>query len=213
MNTRRGMMHIKDVLDIVIQNIMEGQVDKIEFTGTIENGIVNYNTENWKEKFEKFKKQNELKNIAMTVEVVDTPMHFLHKYYRGYLLPALADAMGEVSQAHLHLALKKEFLSIPLDNDTKNIKSKHASRCNIYIREIVDEHGEVKAFVDCYTPSTGDITHKEMKDFIVKCENRLFVDLGSSLNVHGQETASEYRKSGMNEPEKIKNDDIVWGES
>lgn len=43
MNTRRGMMHIKDVLDIVIQNIMEGQVDRIEFTGTIENGIVNYN--------------------------------------------------------------------------------------------------------------------------------------------------------------------------
>ncbi len=194
-----------------------GIMNKIEMTGIIDNGKIIYTSPGWKDKFERLKKANEMMNVIVTVEVVDTPAHFLHKYFHGYLLPAIALYQGEVSEAKLKLELKKEFLYIPINGDLKGIQYKHSKRCNIYVKEIIQD-GEVKAYVEGYTPSTGDITHKEMKEFIVKCENRLFVDLGGALKVEGQDQAAEYRKNGMNDGiistgEKVENkDNVMWGE-
>lgn len=180
----------------------------LELTGFIENGKIDYSNKEWRSLLDTFKKQNDLSEIMIRFEKIDTPMYYCHKFYRGYLIPAVAHYAGEVSEQKLHLELKKEFLYIHLDNDLTKIKKEHKNRPTIYVKE--------NGFIDGYTPSTGDITHREMLDYIKKVENRLVIDLNGALLVKNQEQAATFRRLGMNsllDGEQVENKEkVLWGD-
>lgn len=176
-------------------------MDSLKLNAMVIGGKIEYQTKNWQEKVNAFKKSNEGKYIHLQFDNADSPAFFLHKYFRGYLLPDLATAYGEADNEYVHrYLLKKDFLFIPIDK-LDDIPAKHRDRPTIYIKEI-----DGKVVVQGYSPSTGDITHKEMKEFILKCEHRLFVDMAGhigmsisdpeQLKVYSGE-AAEYRWKGM----------------
>jgi hypothetical protein len=178
-------------------------MEKLTLSAMIIGGKIEYENKNWREKVEAFKKSNEGKLIHLQFDNADSPSFFLHKYYRGYLLPDLATAYGEADQEYVHrYFLKKDFLFIAIDK-LDDIPSKHKDRPTIYIKEI-----DGKVVVQGYAPSTGDITHQEMKEFILKCEHRLFVDMAGHIGMSITDPdklkgysgeAADYRQKGMDQ--------------
>lgn len=163
---------------------------ELNLTAVVVGGVIEYDDIGWRDKLNKFKEANEGKRIAMHFENDDSPAVGLHRYYRGYLLPDIAHALGERDKDYVHrYYLKKDFLFRPIDV-LDEIKGKHRDRPTIYVKEI-----DGKIVVQGYAPSCGDITHKEMKDFVLACEHRLFVDLqghlGSSVE-GGKEAIEKY---------------------
>lgn len=172
-----------------------------KLTGKIQNGKIDY-FENNMSNYNQFKADNEGKNVDVTIEIMDRPEYYQHKYYRGGLLPAIAEASGEHNVHIQHILLKYDFLfrkeeipsNIPKKYYTHGIYTIHEHRFNNvmlfkipckYIKGIMMvlklyDSGLEKLIG--YIPSTADLTYDEMKQYIKQCENRLFIDLNGSLS-------------------------------
>ena len=155
---------------------------KTEILGKIKDNKISYES-GYQTKVNKFKFENPNCKIIMSLDVNDDPLYHQHKFYRGTLLPDIADAMGEKDLQYVHIfVLKKEFLYIDVDN-FNGIPAKYRSKAFVFYREIEnfnnvsDKRVEVVGFV----PSTSDLTKEEFDEFIKKCENRLFVDLDGHI--------------------------------
>ena len=160
---------------------------KARSTFQIIGGKINYHNPDFENDFQDMKLDNEGTWGECVYEIVDKAQYFQHKYYRGFVLPDITFAMGEISQDNIHIELKKEFLFRKVDGNYESIPKKHRSRCIIVtqVADIVDE-------IVGYIPSTANLTYNEMKEFIDKCEHRLFVDLQDTFRE--QREAMEYRK-------------------
>jgi len=189
---------------------------ELRLNAKIQNNTVVYYDKNWKEVIADFKKKNEGANIEVHFENVNSPHHYQYKYYWGYLLPDVAFAIGERDIYKVHFYLKRDFLY-------KEISSVHEI-LQRYLRNGVFEvlyrslfSGVLKVPFSIikgtllvtsnenivgYVPSTSMATFKydEMKEFILKVEHRLFVDLQGCLGSENrdQKIAADLRvKAGM----------------
>ena len=143
--------------------------------------------------------RNEGKAFEATVEPAkQSAAWYQHKYYRGYLLEAIAaeSFTGDTDEAHWFL--KDKFLKYPATS-WADIPQKH--RKNVYpmFRETVNGDGEIAREMYAYIVSTSAITQAEFKDYIRKVE-AFSADLQLSfVNAEGRDVsgqAAEYRKRG-----------------
>jgi len=141
-----------------------------------ENQKIIYRAPDYKERIDEFKAKNISHDIEVSFIDASSGAYFQHKYYRGYLLLAVADAMGERDTDYCHLFLKKKYLYRKMETETatlRDIPAKHRGHALIIMREEI---------IIGYVPSTADITYKEFNEYILKVENLLFVDLGGCLS-------------------------------
>lgn len=206
-------MSVTILKDIVINQIVRFTKSTMKnnilnLTATIamneNNEIIDYDDKKWVEKIVKFKSKNLNKQILITFEVVDTPMHYLFKYYYGQLLPSICDALGDVNRTYVDkMILKKEHLFYNIDNDFSKIKSTHKSGNQFFSEKRVheDETGNQIEYdyVTGYTPSKACITHERMKEFIIECENFLFNFHERSILEKYQDQAKINRMKGFDQ--------------
>lgn len=160
-----------------------------------------------------FKVESEkLKSLnGQTVEVIvipyETPEYWQHKYYRGYLLPAIAEALGERETSCVHLFLKAKYLLEKINNLDEIPKAQ--LRRGIYIAkldEILNMSMKLTQYITgavivsdreeqlCgYIPSLALITAEKMNKFLYDCENCL-TTVGGNLNVEAVKARDEWRK-------------------
>jgi hypothetical protein len=123
----------------------------------------------------------------------ETPRYFQHKYYRGYLLPAIADESFSGDREIAHAELKKILLQQPVSG-WEEIPKKHRARASvIFIRSVLDA-GEVHDLVRGYIPSTACLSVKEMAEYILKVE-ALCAEYGIQVSLPN--VAAEYRRKAL----------------
>jgi hypothetical protein len=147
-----------------------------------------------KEDIRQFCAENDGKAGEITITLVDEgPRYYQHKYYRGYLLPAIADESYSGDRDQAHTELKKMFLMQPATG-WNDIPKKHRSRCSvIYVREITDD-GEVTDVIRGYVPSTSRLNKKDMAEYILKIE-ALCAEYGIHISL--PTAAIEYRRKAL----------------
>jgi len=135
-----------------------------------QNGVMQFSNTALK-RLDKFRNANILKNGEVTLEIVDRPEYYQHKFYRKWILEPIAEAQGEKDLGYLHeFIIKKEFLYFEI-NDLRDIPEKHRRRCRVLTKEVDGENeGEKVEKVVAYIPSTAILTFEEMKKFIEQTE-------------------------------------------
>ena len=146
------------------------------------NGVKNGLSPEQHEKIQKFLTKHQDKNISLTYEAIDSVRHYQHKYFHGYLLPDLTDAMGDYDARNV---LKEMFLKTSITS-FKDIPQRHGKNCVI----MVNDKGEPLH----YTPSMSVLSLKEMDIFIKRCENFLIHDLGRCLNPKFNDEVKELKE-------------------
>jgi hypothetical protein len=109
---------------------------------------------------------------------------YQHKYYRGYVLPPIAEKAFNGRLRRAHLEMKRQFLYVPIC-DLDDIPEKHMDKCIIDSTITKDENGNKTTTINGYLPSMGSITHKEAAEFILKCEAFLFEFLEGAIEREG----------------------------
>jgi hypothetical protein len=143
---------------------------KLTLTATIENGKIKYKSDKATDKLNKFKDENNLKDVDVSFEIIDHPQYWQHKYFHGFVLPQICMGMGESNLDYVcEFVLKEQLLFVSIESE-RDIPSKHSSRCRIISERHIDSNGEVKTKLLGYIPSRSVLTFKEYKDFIIKCE-------------------------------------------
>jgi len=122
------------------------------------------------DKIQTFLKKHQNKNISLAYEAIDSVRYYQHKYFHGYLLPDLIDAMGDYNARKL---LKEMFLKTSIISFDE-IPQRHGKNCVI----VVNEEGNPLH----YTPSMSVLSLKEMDVFIKRCELFLVDDLCRGMN-------------------------------
>ena len=131
----------------------------------------------------------------------DKPHHWLHEYYRGYLIPDICNHIGDPDEATMHWFFKTKFLMVKTD-DLNNIPAKHRKTARIIRRckESVDyATGQVIESLEFYeiTFSTGSITGREFREYISKVEMFLMDFLGGRLSKRTEDEGMQYRIEGF----------------
>jgi len=131
------------------------------------------------------------KEIHISYEVIDRALYYQHKYYRGFLLLDVSEACGERDLEYVHeKILKRQFLYFDI-YDISQIPKYHRKDVQIYLSS--------DNVVVGYVPSTGVLTFEEMKTYILKVENFLFMDLCQCINPEHQIEAKKIRDAWSKE--------------
>lgn len=150
----------------------------MKLTGNIriKNGEIKY-LDSFKERLAEFKKQNEGKGGEIIVSIFEKDIEYhRHKYYRGFILPEIADAAFDGDQFEAHIAMKRKFMYTAVSR-LADIPSKHRGRCIIDQEKIINAEGKEEIKTVGYMPSMGDISDKEAREYILKVEAFCFSDL------------------------------------
>ena len=99
----------------------------------------------------------------------DSVKYYQHKYYRGYLLPPIARECFDGDEFKTHIEMKKRFLWREV-KEYQEIPRKHRDRC-IPVWKITEDGEEL---LIGYLPSTGDLTEREMREYIILVEQFSF---------------------------------------
>jgi len=143
--------------------------------------------------FQQFLKDNEGKRGVREYRIEeDSVKHSQHKYYRGYLIPPIARECFDGDEYRTHLEMKKIFLFRDV-RDYGEIPEKHKARCIPIWRTNPD--GE--EIIIGYLPSTGDVTRKEMNEYILNVEQFSFEMAMNAIPPEGIEIRN--RAFGNNE--------------
>ena len=130
--------------------------------------IINTNVNN--DELQKFIEANEGKQGTREYRIEgESVKHSQHKYYRGYLIPPIARECFDNDEYRAHIEMKKMFLFRDCGSYEK-IPPKLRGRCIPMWR--VNPDGE--EILVGYLPSTGDITKKEMDEYILVVEKFSF---------------------------------------
>ena len=151
----------------------------MQYTGKITNGKIDTAP------LQREAQQHDGKNFVITFEIADGVQYFQHKYYRSCVLPALADCYGESNKQYLHdYVVKPEYFYqktgeyfIPVEGYDA-IPKKHQARS----RKIEIYTPEEKIAIIGYIPSTSNMTQKEMRSYILWCENLLCNFMGGAMD-------------------------------
>ena len=150
---------------------------KLKTRAEIIDGSISYQSIKDRDKLRDFLRSSEGHSIDITIEIADSPEYFQHKYYRGYLVPDVAFNSSEVDNDYIHELLKKRFLFKHV-SELKEIPNKYRKRCIRYVNQESELIG--------YTPSTANLTYKEMKEYILKVEmflSKMGGHLGDNCNL------------------------------
>jgi hypothetical protein len=172
----------------------EKKINKITLTGVIKDNELDYDTNNWRKQINELKADNEGEDFIMIIEVTSKPEYFLHKYYRGELLPELQKSIGDNNEFVTHINCKRDFLKIDCC-DLEEMPKKYLSSVSRFtIAEIENPYSienllsglsgsTILIYTDNYfeevigyIPSLADLTHKEFQKYINKVENRFTQD-------------------------------------
>jgi hypothetical protein len=137
--------------------------------------ITDFKIEGGRIKFEaeEFIRLNEGKSGEIKLKIVSDKnvKHHRHRYYRGAVLPLIAEESfsGDLFEAHIYL--KKRFLFIRAES-LSEIPERHKNSASIFIFD-----GEALRGV---IPSCGNLTDDEMRQYVIQVEGLMF-DLQASL--------------------------------
>lgn len=143
--------------------------------------------------------------VEVIIVPIGSPEYFQHKYYRGYLLPAIAEAMGERDESYVHLFLKSKYLLTKCNHVDEIPKSQ--LRRGIYVAQLNDLLNmsvslskyitgaiivsDIEGNLCGWIPSLALVTSEKMKKFIYDCENFL-TEIGGSLTVEAMEARKQW---------------------
>ena len=129
-----------------------------------------YMSEKVKNKIRDFRK----KHLNMNCDIIFVPYneaeYWMHKYFHGFVLPDICEGMGERNDHWIRGHLKEKFLRFPIES-MEDIPRRHAKKCQIIEREVMDEKGNSYRRVVAYIPSLSSISYDEYSAFIKKCED------------------------------------------
>jgi hypothetical protein len=129
------------------------------------------------------------KHLNMNCDIIIVPYneaeYWMHKYFHGFVLPDICEGMGERNDYWIRSHLKEKFLRFPI-NSSEEIPRRHAKKCQVIEREVMDENGSAYRRVVAYIPSLSSISYDEYAAFIKKCE-----DLRDGLEGWGYEEGSQ----------------------
>lgn len=139
---------------------MKVNSSKLSITGWIQGGQISYNKDSLKN-LKDFLQDHDSNDVDISLIIPDGVRYWQHKYYRGYVLPFIAEGQGEKDLEYLHeFILKQQFLFFPV-TDFREIPGRHAKGVRI-IMQGNDVIG--------YVPSMAVLNFFEGKEFILKCE-------------------------------------------
>jgi hypothetical protein len=189
--------------------------NKLSYDVYIKSGVFTYSEQDWKDKLDEFKLNHEGKKARVSLEIIDGPGWHSHKWYRGYLMPDIALSMGEGNVHYVHMMLKRDFLytdccgveEIPKKYCKKGLYP--VSDYNLLnlnstdypysmIKGIIISYNE-EGGVEGYIPSTSDLSYEDMKEYILKCENRLFIDLSGHIQEKHSKVGVYHRRKAFEE--------------
>ena len=124
-----------------------------------------------------------------------------HRFYRGLLLPALTEAMGETNNQYVHeFILKPEWIYRQVGDyyypvtDFDDIPIKHQSSARFITRneKILDRNNQTSTILTFvgYIPSMASFTKAETKDYFLFCETMLMEIGGQIPTADNQEFAN-----------------------
>lgn len=119
--------------------------------------------------------------------------YYQHKYYRGFLVPPIANDSYSGNRFETHLRLKEMFLVVAVSSFF-DIPTKHQERAIPVYDYFIENNEIIKKTLCGYIPSTKDIAESEMRKFILDVE--LFAaEAGIELSLKAHEY--EYRKRAL----------------
>jgi hypothetical protein len=140
-------------------------VKKLRMIGLIKGGKLVYtkSSKDGEIKYTRFIQKNEGKKIETTIEIIEGIEYWIHQAYRGHLLPAIMEGMGEVqdkeNRARIHKWIKWEYMGVKCEK-IEDIPE------NITRKQLVIIDGKLKGYV----PSMAHIKQELAKGFIQYCE-------------------------------------------
>ena len=143
----------------------------MQYTGKIKDCKIDFSP------LQSYIEQNDGKGFVLKLEAGNNVKFWQHQYYRGFLWKALADNYGEKNYYYFHDYILKPLYYekttgksfIPAEG-YNNIPEKHQAGSR-KIEFFTEEEG--KAIIMGYIPSCADMTQKEMRGFILFCEDIL----------------------------------------
>ena len=109
----------------------------------------------------------------------DSIKWYMHKYYRGYLLPAITDGMGETNTQYVHdFILKPEWI----ERSTGKRYLQYDNYNDIPAKYTKDGGANIYRFNNgnsyAVLPSMSTFTIAEAKEFLHFCEHVLNIEIG-----------------------------------
>lgn len=171
---------------------------KVEGEIRFHNGRISY-----MDNFEKRLKalcENEANNGKLgiiRVEIVDKIIQYhRHKYYRGYLIPAIAIEAFDGNERKAHMEMKRQFMYYHVTS-LDQIPEKHIERCIIEFDNVMDANGEIIRVPSGYMPSMANITDKEARAYLEKVEALAIQDLQVSWDEEEEKQALYHRNKAL----------------
>jgi hypothetical protein len=156
----------------------------LTLSGYIKDGVFKFITKDHKKKQAEFAKKNNEKDFVITIEAVSKAEYYQHKFYRGILLPSIADCIGEKSLNYVHnFVVKKRFAFYPIEeNNISKVPKKHQKGI-IFLQEEREKFdsitGEITEYnvISGYLRSLSTFDSKEFQKFNDEVEHWLLTDL------------------------------------
>lgn len=143
--------------------------------------------------------QNNGKSFEAKVEPVAlSAAWYQHKYYRGFLLPAIADESFDQIDEKAHWFFKEKFLKLDA-SDWSDVPAKYRRGGTPLFKEWKDEAGEIHRDMYAFILSTANLTQKEFKEYIKNVEslaNDLQLSYKDKSGNDVSAKAAEYRRKG-----------------
>lgn len=129
------------------------------------------------------------KCISMRTDNIKTAQHRL---YRGFILPAITEAMGETNNNYVH-----EFILKPEWIDRKTGRREYWYNSFNDMPEKYQISGRTFIFDDGtfgHVPSMKSFTQKETKEYLQFCEHLLHVELNGAIQEDKQDEYQQARE-------------------
>jgi len=129
-----------------------------------------------------------IKNGKCLSFITDNISSASHRLYRGLILPALTEALGESNNQYAHeFILKPEWIYRQTGHyfygvaNFDDIPVKHQSSSRV-ITDDIRIGGLIKKIISGYVPSMSKFTKKETKDYFTFCDTML-EEIGGSIPI------------------------------
>jgi len=179
----------------------------LKLFGKIVNGTFVFSTPDHKGKQLDFAKKHHGLDFEINIIQIKRAEYFQHKYYRGCLLPSIADFYGSLNYEQIHFKeVKGRFLFYQIiDNNISTIPDSHKKGIMFF------NDGEN---ITGYTRSTSSLDYDEFVEFNKKVEFFLFDELNYRIIENVQDDAVKYKKAMESEifaqEENIENFDEMY---
>lgn len=147
--------------------------NKLELTGYIRCGHLEFDM-NQDTRF--FFENNDGKDVAISIKLGgDSVAFWQHKFYRGFLLPCVANESYSDNEQLAHFSMKKMFL-LRYCNGIADIPKEYIERAIL-----IAAGDDIMAYI----PSTGDLSYQDMAKFILDVEG-LMLEFMPGLDSEGK---------------------------